>query len=288
MPAKAENMVGNKTSPAHRCTVCCNPSRLERTLADIDLYRCPNCDHCFTDAESLNISEEYCHEYYAEKHRNWFNNPNKALFQLIADQVAGLAPDAAVLDVGCGKGALLSYLRDRNPRLDLTGIDFSENVAATGITFIKDDFLQHDFVRKFDLVTSLAVIEHVVDIHGFVRRLMELCTPEGYIVIMTLNDRGMLYRVARALAHLGYIGPLVRLYERHHVNHFNRSSLRQLTEINGLTVMKSISHNVPLAAVDFGSDSTLAATLMRTGVWVTFMLGSMTGDAYLQTLVCRR
>src|SRR5205823_11985748 len=55
-----------------------------------------------------------------------------------------------------------------------------------------------------------------------------LYVPGGLVIIMMLYDRSILYKVARALHRIGIDGPFKRLYDKHHINHFNLSSLRRL------------------------------------------------------------
>ena len=59
------------------------------------------------------MMEEYTPEYYEETHRNWFANPNFALFRWIEHQLP--AEIRSVLDVGCGRGDFLKFLRRQRP-----------------------------------------------------------------------------------------------------------------------------------------------------------------------------
>ena len=268
------------------CTVCAAGSPLMLSRPEGSLYRCPACDHCFTDPNSVPEPEDYGADYYDVKHRNWFENPNIALFTFIQNQIKKLKPEAAVLDVGCGRGDFLKFLRGRDRALKLTGIDFTTNQPADGITFIKGDALTHAFGQKFDAVITLAVIEHVADIHSFVKGLRALCANGGVVAIMTVNDRSVLYGVARLIHWFGLKGPFNRLYEKHHLNHFNLQSLRRLVEMHGLRVTTLHCHDIPLTAVDFEANSKLSGLVMRVGVCGIFTLGKLLGRTYLQTLVC--
>jgi SAM-dependent methyltransferase len=270
------------------CSVCGGPAALEITYGDIDLYRCPSCDHCLTDHERLQADERYGPEYYELTHRNWFLHPNIKLFQLIWKSIESLKPDAAVLDVGCGKGDLLKYLHQKSPDLRLTGIDLSRNEPAMGIDFRCEDFMQWAANEQFDVVCSMASIEHMADVQAFAKRLYDVCAPGGVIIINTINERSILYATARLLRLLGITKPFERLYDRHHLNHFNVSSLGTLVRRQGLSVNRTVLHNAPLAAIDFPSSSRAEYHWQRSGVWASFVLGHLTGRTYLQTIIARR
>ena len=235
----------------------------------------------------LSNEEQYSSEYYEEKHRNWFAHPNWILFARIERAISAHAPAGTMLDVGCGRGDLLRFMRARNSTLTLTGIDLSDIAPDSEIEFVRGDFLTWRDARRFDAVVSLATIEHVADVRGFVVGMMARTKPGGLLLIMTLNDRSVLYAVARAMGQIGLDTPAIRLYDRHHVNHFTGSSLRRLMEVCGLSVVEVSNHNAPMAAIDFEAKSGISAAVMRTGVRGSFALGSLIGRTYLQTVIAR-
>lgn len=270
------------------CTVCGGPSRLERRIPDATLFRCPACDHCFTDPESVDAPEAYGSEYFEITHRRWFQNPNVRLFARIARDVARLPADAAVIDIGCGRGDFLQFLRRAHPRWTLVGVDLAAPPSEDGIRFVRGDLLTTRIGRTFDVVVSVAVIEHMADVHGFVQRLGELCAPGGVIVITTNHERGLLYGIARVLHRLGYRQPCERLYSKHHLNHFNVSSLTRLLRGHGYAIEAIHFDNTPIAAVDIPVSSGATEAVLRAMVWGMWLIGRLTRRTFLQTIVCRR
>ncbi|RJQ56220.1 MAG: class I SAM-dependent methyltransferase [Nitrospiraceae bacterium] len=268
------------------CTICGAMSFMEYSFSDLNLYRCPNCDHCFSDLKGN--FEEYDSEYFNVSHANWFNNPNIALFETYNKSITNFKPDASVIDIGCGRGDFLKFLRKKNHRLSLTGIDLYENSPVEGVHFLHADIFSADLNRQFDVVVNTAVIEHVADVQKFTRRLYELCSPNGLVIITTVNDRGIIYGISRLLHRFGCTMPLERLYNRHHLNHFNVSSLSHLLHINELSVKKILFHNFPLSAVDSPVQSPIFNAIFRSGVWGIFMLSRLMRSTYFQTVVCHK
>ena len=266
------------------CRVCDSPAPAEHTVDDVVLHRCPQCDHCFTDVESLEHLGEYDPAWEA-LHENWFANPNVALFALVAQTIARHKPDATVIDIGAGRGELLTYLREHNPRLELTGLDLSLQPEIDGVEVIRADINSVDLGdRRWDVAVTVATIEHVEDVKTFASRLRSLVVPGGLAIVTTNNERSTTYDVARVFKRLGYDVPFDRLYDRHHLNHFNLRSLRTLLERSGLRPLRLHRHNIPLAAVDMPKES----ALLKLGVWGTFALGRLTGRTFFQTLVLER
>ena len=269
------------------CTVCGADATFYAKHPEADLFRCGSCDHCFSDQSTMRQAEAYDADYYADTHGNWFENPHVWLFQLLRERIAQLGPAPSVLDVGCGRGDFLHWLRVKEPTWRLTGIDLSANESTDGITFLQGDILERPFTEQFDAVVNLVVIEHVTDVHEFTRILIEQCRPDGLVLIMTINDRSTLYAAGRALHKFGRSAAFHRLYSAHHLNHFNVASLRSLAELHGMDVVETVLHNAPMDAIDVPRAGKLTTSVWKAGVWGTFALGRLTGRTYLQTIVCR-
>lgn len=263
------------------CPVCDSPAPQEHSFDDVFLHRCVQCDHCFTDVDSLEHPGEYDEEWEA-LHPNWWANPNFSLFAFVAQTIARYKQDAAVLDIGAGRGELLEYLRERNPQLSLTGLDVSLQPEIDAVEVVCADINSVDFGdRRWDVAVSLATIEHVADVRTFAARLQSILVPGGLAIVTTNNERSIPYDVARAFRTMGYEAPFKRLYDRHHLNHFNTRSLRTLMERSGLRPLRLHRHNIPLAAVDMPRES----AVLKLGVWGTFVVGRLTGRTFFQTLI---
>ena len=191
---------------------------------------------------------------------------------------------------GCGNGDFLKHLRQANSPLDLYGIDLSGAAGqAHGIHFEQGDFLTHPFDRKFDAIVSLAVIEHLDDVASFVGRVHGLLNPHGRAYIMTLNESGVLYRLANLMRLVGASSVFMRLYDPHHLNHFSKGSLACLMTRRGLfRLERTIDHNAPLSAIDVPASNPISRFILMSGVAAVFLLGKLSGGAYLQTLVLEK
>ena len=109
------------------------------------------------------------------------------------------------LDVGCGAGLLCEPLARLGARV--TGIDAApENIAvardhAAGAG-LSIDYRAAELAtlagQRFDLVTSLEVVEHVADPGAFVRGLADAVADDGLLILSTPN-RTALSRLALIL-----------------------------------------------------------------------------------------
>jgi 2-polyprenyl-3-methyl-5-hydroxy-6-metoxy-1,4-benzoquinol methylase len=267
------------------CPVCGEAAPYVYTHPEARIHRCPHCTHAFSDLASIMGLERYSSDYYEETHRNWFVYPNIRLFHWIERQLPSTV--RSLIDVGCGRGQFLDYLRHRRPNLRLVGVDLSSNADRDGIEFHTGDALELE-LGKFDAVVSLATIEHIADATAFVKRLHSLCKPGGSAVVMTLDDGSLLYRIARFVHLFGMSTAFNRLYSAHHLHHFTSKSLVQLLERNGLTVQKKLGHSVPLKAIDVPAETSFLRPFFLAVAATLLALGDLTGRSYLQTVVAIR
>lgn len=101
-------------------------------------------------------------------------------------------PDDATsaLDVGTGNGLLAADLRDRLPRVVAIDVDDAVLDAAhqerDDIEWRLGDVMAYPFGETFDVVASVATLHHLPDPPSALRRLAELTSPGGVVVVVGL------------------------------------------------------------------------------------------------------
>ena len=190
--------------------------------------------------------------------------------------------------MGCGRGEFLKFLR-KNAQLSLTGIDLANKPEADGIDFLRGDVLTAPFDEQFDVVTCIEVIEHLPDIQRFMSRMNKLCKPGGLVIIGTINDRSIVYDIARLLFYFGFKSPCERLYDKHHLNHFNLASLKYFVNKNNYSIIKTIFHNNPIVSVDFPNNNApkWMICIFRIFLRIMFFLSILSKRTILQTIICK-
>ncbi len=119
----------------------------------------------------------------------------------------GLTPLAGLraVDVGCGGGLASEPLARLGA--DVTAIDLAAETveAARHHAEAQDLAINYRTIaaetlvaegKKFDIVVSLEVIEHVPDPHAFVATLVDLMAPGGVVIVSTINRTLRSYALA--------------------------------------------------------------------------------------------
>ena len=93
---------------------------------------------------------------------------------------------ATVLEVGCGAGYYPRNLKKYFDGMQYTGVDISETAinfckSKSPFNFICTDFLKKSLDKKFDLVFSHALIDHVYDVDLFIEKIIEATNRFAYV-----------------------------------------------------------------------------------------------------------
>ncbi|PCI97359.1 MAG: hypothetical protein COB15_07920 [Flavobacteriales bacterium] len=273
----------------NKCTICLSEDTW-LISSRMSLHKCKKCDHTFTVIKRVE-EETYEEDYYLKMHKNWFANPDFGLFENVYETSSSFLGNGKVklADVGCGQGAFLKHLQNKyqSESPELSGIDIIEN-SHPGIKFESGDFLQMKFDEGYNIITSFMVIEHVIDPHLFIKKMAESITSDGVIVVNTINNGSLIYRIARFLNNLGFSTSHDRLYDHHHLQHYTNKSLKTLLEMEGLEVLKVKNHNYKLKAVDVPPSNPIIMGAYKLMVAGMFLLSVPLNWGHHQTLYCKK
>ncbi|HEX6708142.1 MAG TPA: class I SAM-dependent methyltransferase [Albitalea sp.] len=252
-----------KTSPpAPRCMLCASETRLRLTMpldaktfkatAHGQVYGCERCAFGFvhprpTPAQTSSFYELDAYYTQGASHMvatpppGWLSRLRMNLAwradrseSLIDVMEQGLAPNSAVVDVGCGTGMLLRQLAERGHHA--TGVERDTSAVS----------LRHHKVRVLEgsaeaLPAALApascdalvfshVLEHLVDPIAAVRRASALLKPGGLLFCEVPNNESLIARQSGlAWEHLDI---------PRHINFFTERSLAALVQDAGLEIRR--------------------------------------------------
>lgn len=200
----------------------------------IEILSCPACGHVQKEPSEkylANVSDIYAsYKMYelSEGHEQIkFGDTGAATrSQTILNNLSGVFDKRGkLLDVGTGNGAFLRAFSSQHAHWDLYAQDVSDHKKDSVLTipnvkgFVHGDLSGHN--QKYDCISLIHVVEHVIDLSAFLETLARLLTPEGFLLIQVPRFPESLYDA----------------YIYDHVSHFSVETLRR-----GLAERLSYTH----------------------------------------------
>jgi len=163
------------------------------------LYLCSDCDIIISKIDSPPIEASQIYkEYYEEQKGGRFGFGLETLIKLFrfnrARSIKKIQPSAkAILDIGCGRGFILYYLKKYFSIPTVIGTQISHPAAEFAkkklhLDIYEKDLLAIDFnSQKFDLITMLHVLEHVPNPEKYIEKIYQLLNKGGKLLIEVPN-----------------------------------------------------------------------------------------------------
>lgn len=214
-------MAFNKQSSV-KCMFCAGHMRLQHMNVfhpfkhdhgPFDIYVCNTCASCQTDPLPSRDSLEALYGSYRDGlpdlHRNITeDDPQTSLYLKCIKRICSLSNRHAQdkfswLDVGAGGGELSALMAKQFPHSNGTAIDLHSrpaSIANMPIEWQQIDINHENFAAglpQFNLIVSIAVLEHVLRPDLFVANLLKLLHPGGMIYLLCPNNASWASRILR-------------------------------------------------------------------------------------------
>lgn len=203
------------------CLFCKGPMRLhhhqvfhtfKKDHGPFNIHKCKNCGSCQTDPPPSSDSLDSLYGSYRDglpdlHRRITADDPQTALYEKCISRIGHLSGRRAEekfswIDVGGGGGELSALMAAKFPNSRGTTIDLHPrpkllaNIPA--VEWRQIDINQEKFsanLPRYDLVISIAVLEHVLCPDQFISNLLRLLRPGGMIYLMCPNNASIASRL---------------------------------------------------------------------------------------------
>jgi ubiquinone/menaquinone biosynthesis C-methylase UbiE len=120
-----------------------------------------------------------------------------------------------ILEIGCGTGYITNLVAKQNAHAHIDAVDFSDSIDVAksfsqnhnirNITYYKENFLDFNINKKYDLVISNGVIHHIVEYQKAIDKIKDINADE--MVLGVYNTYG---KLAKKIIKVSYINDLLR------------------------------------------------------------------------------
>lgn len=155
--------------------------------------------------------------------------------ELQAEKICKLMPclkDKDFCDLGSGRGFLLTKVKSQNPR-SITAVDISlaylKNLD-TNIRLYQANAENLPFKEQFDVITCTDIMEHVINIGGFLFSIKQALKPDGQVIIRVPYQENLIHYAAQSACK----------YEFAHLRDFDKHNIKRLMRFSGLKISQII------------------------------------------------
>lgn len=174
---------------------------------------------------------------YDKKKPAYFSNARKDVFRFLPEKVE------RVLEIGCGTGETLSFVKSKYKNSIAVGIELTESaalLAAPKVDLIKNIDIENcnctTELGQFDLILLLDVLEHLKDPWKVLKTLVQNnLFPGGTVITSIPNARNHALIFQLLLGNFEYIESGVR--DKTHLRFFTKRSMCRMVKEAGLDII---------------------------------------------------
>jgi len=212
-----------------------------------DIIKCRGCGVLYTDPcpQKEEMGNYYPEEAYygsqsGERLISILEELNKGIALLKVRKISRYKKKGVILDLGCGRGLLLSMLKARG--WNCFGVEQSDELIRFitekyGIEMRKEDPEEWDFPeKKFDIVYIYHVLEHIPYPDEVLKEVRKIIKDDGILMVGVPSTSSIQFKISRSKWY--------HLDVPRHMVHFNISNLTRLLEKYGFTVISTKDYSV--------------------------------------------
>jgi 2-polyprenyl-3-methyl-5-hydroxy-6-metoxy-1,4-benzoquinol methylase len=184
---------------------------------------------------------------------NEYEKKDEVYFSNTRFEIKPLLPtfSDSVLEIGCGNGATLKWLKESNMCNTTSAIELVESMAkeaekSVDKVYIGDcEKIVLDLVpNSYDLILCLDVLEHMIDPWIFIEKVQLSLKPNGIIVASIPNIRNANV-IAKLVFNKTFKYESHGLLDKTHLRFFTKISAQELMSIDFLVIEKMITNPIP-------------------------------------------
>jgi 2-polyprenyl-3-methyl-5-hydroxy-6-metoxy-1,4-benzoquinol methylase len=151
---------------------------------------------------------------------------------------------ARILEIGCGAGHTLAWLKRRWPTAETVGVDGWQDIAGelkrnADVALIQDLNDPLPDLGQFDLILALDVLEHLRDPQAVMDQLVGMLNPDGAVIVSVPNIANV-WVIADLVFHRRFEYRDAGVLDRTHLHFFTEQSALALLQSAGLRVVNGV------------------------------------------------
>ena len=118
--------------------------------------------------------------------------------------------------------------------------------------------------------------------------LKKVSTKDSYFIVLTVNTSSILYLTANFLFKIGVKTPFIRLYDKHHLNHFSKKSLNKFIYKNKFKIVRRIDTPISMNQIDYPYNNVFTKYFLYIALYGILKIEKVFGMSWLQTVIFKK
>lgn len=189
-----------------KCPACGGPNLTDyKTINGYLLKKCINCTLLIT-ITSKKKWDNYVKKKYSKEYAFDYSSALPRLKKRYEHQLALLMKykeNGKLLDVGCGTGHFLQFIKKSNTRLKTYGIE-PNSILRNAAKKNSDSIISNGYLNNipypekyFDIITCFDVLEHSIDLKANLRDIYRVLKPNGILLLQAPNYDSFMAMITR-------------------------------------------------------------------------------------------
>ena len=161
-----------------------------------NMVRCRQCGLVYLNPQpdQQTLRQTY-HKIYSQNNEKRLKSPLETIEHLLrklrAVEIIGFRKKGEILDIGCGRGIMLKYLKEKGWKIK--GIEFSEDTGSIAKRILREDlYMGTDSIKQFndetfDVVVIDYVLEHVAQPYKILNEVNRVLKSKGLLIVSVPN-----------------------------------------------------------------------------------------------------
>ncbi len=251
---KILNRFGHLTTKKNfKCKIC-GSNDINKFFLKINkkyfLRKCRKCNLVFPNIDT-NVIEDYEKKIYENYHATSVSksdNKNKNYrnkkfleerYNYTYKKLFGLNKKKKVIEIGCGRGDFLKYLKGK--KIKAKGVEFDSHLVQVCKRKQLDVVygnIDDKKLKYYDLCVMFDVLEHLTDPVKYLKKITKTLKKNSYLVFYTPNIKSMGFELMNEKQNL--------IYPFHHLSFFDKKSIKYLAKKLNMKIISYETYGLDL------------------------------------------
>lgn len=221
------------------CPICNNISYKRLKLKEWEIYKCKTCKASFLHPIPIENQKIYNEDYFKKWYISQYKDRKSYLSKLWKKIKSYIPKNGKILDIGCGIGIFMEFLKGRN--YDIYGFE----ISPFALKICKEKKLKvfsgnfknlKNQNNMYDVIVMMDVIAHIDNLSEYLNVVKKILKIKGILIIKTPLHSKYMFMLAKIFNLINKGKSILHLPAQ--IYHFDKISIFKVFNLKGFKIKK--------------------------------------------------